>query len=36
MIDTLAGSNLTMDEAVRFCVEKLHVGLGRCLAHGLA
>jgi N-acetylglucosamine-6-phosphate deacetylase len=25
--DTLAGSNLTMDEAVRFCVEKLNVGL---------
>jgi N-acetylglucosamine-6-phosphate deacetylase len=25
--NTLAGSNLTVDEAVRFCVKKLNVGL---------
>ncbi len=29
--NTLAGSNLTMDEAVRFCVKKLNVGLEEAL-----
>ncbi len=28
---TLAGSNLTMDEAVRYCVERLGLDLGQSL-----